>query len=227
MGRGMGLSQVLVPMELFLIQKLRQHSCRARMGPTARNRRLAFMLRLRTTNYFSPEAILSRQPYIYELHMGNTRPANEPDGAKASCLSSVFMKQADRIAMKERLEKQREEAEEEMSEHDSDDEEKEEVDHSNQDPVEDRKKLLNLIKEMESRFLEGLEEDFDYEQIDEDEELDNDWLEQRGRDEEDAYFDEADTSFVEGRKCEGSGPGAPEEWETMTFTDDKPKDEFK
>jgi hypothetical protein len=194
------------------------------MGPTSRNRRLAFLLRLRTTNYFSPEAILSRQPLLYELHMGNTRPTNEPDEAKASSLSSVFMKQAERIAMKERLEKQREEADEENSEHDSDDEKKEEVDYCNREPGEDRK-LLNLIKEMESRFLEGLE-DFDYQQIDEDEELDNVWLEQRGRDEEDAYFNE-DTSFEEGRKCEDLVQDAPEEWEIMTFTDHKPKVEFK
>lgn len=183
------------------------------------------MYRLRKESYFNADAILSRQPLLYEQHFGNTMPSEPQEENKS--LSSILMKQCERMEMKNLLEKQREKAEEAKSEHDSDDE-LEEEEQVGLDPSEDvGARLLSLIQEMEDRFLQGLD-DFDYKQIDEDEELDGDWLEIRGRDEEEAYFDQGDATTGEGNEeGEHHVNDEPEEWETMTFEAKGEVDEFK
>ena len=185
----------------------------------AKNRRLAYMYRLRKEAYFHADAIVSRHPLIYEAFMGNTRPPSYSISDEKSSLSSVFMRQSDRMAMKELLERQRAEAEEAKSEHNSDDEQHEEEEKGEANKDEDEK-LLGLIREMEERFLAGLD-DFDYQQIDLDESLDGDLLEQEGRDKEDAYFDQGEEgeeeSIVGERERDREDQDAPEEWETMMF----------
>lgn len=175
------------------------------------------MHRLRKEDYFTPESMLARQPLIFEHHMGNTRqPANE---GEPTTLSSILIAQGQRMAMKELLEKHR--AEEVKSEHDSDDEEE------GQKALSDEERLRDCTREMEDRFLEGLD-DFDYGEIDNNEGLDDDWSDLRDRDAEDEYFHEVEGGEEGGEEGEGEGEASKEaskevrlevteEWETMTF----------
>lgn len=58
------------------------------------------------------------------------------------------------------------------------------------EPLADRRRR-QLVVEMETRFLTGLDGEFvDYRRMDADETLDDVWLDQAGRDAEDRYFDE-------------------------------------
>ena len=80
---------------------------------------------------------------------------------------------------------------------------------------------------MEARFLAGLDTQFvDYADIDADTQLDDHWLEEEGRDAEDAYFDddsmggdmvmEAEDRTVADESQEGKASIAElEEWERM------------
>lgn len=104
--------------------------------------------------------------------------------------------------------------------------------------------LLNALptQEMEARFLSGQDASFvDYPGIDANEQLDDFWLQQRGRDAEDVYFGEAGASGDDeqggGRQRAGEGQGGGvqaeeahgvqamdvgddtelEEWETMAM----------
>lgn len=103
------------------------------------------------------------------------------------------------------------------------------------------------MQEMEARFLSGQDASFvDYSGIDANEQLDDFWLQQRGRDAEDAYFGEAGASGDEeptqgqrrqgagaaqggGGQAEEAGGGVPmdvgdadelEEWERMAIEGD-------
>lgn len=84
---------------------------------------------------------------------------------------------------------------------------------------------------MESRFLAGEDAAFvDYASIDTNAQLDDHWLEQRGRDAEDAYFDSEDAGCDNTQPTKAVGKQNSmqidqpqvqeglEEWERMEFT---------
>ena len=184
------------------------------MDIQAKNRRLAKMMRLQKEDYFTPEAILARCPLIFEQHMGHTQ--QPMSGEPRQSLSSILIHQGQRMEMRKLLQKHREEEDETKSEHNSDDEAEE---GPSCNKISDEQRLRNLTKEMEERFLDGLE-DFDYDSIDKDEELDDDWLDQRGRDAEDAYFDEEEdcvASRERSKEVMEEGDESLEEWEMMQF----------
>ena len=187
------------------------------MGTQVKNRRLAYMMRLQKEDYFSPESILNRSPLIFEQYMGHTQQPMSSEPRQS--LSSILMHQGKRMEMKKLLEKHRAEEDETKSEHDSD-EEAEEGSSGGNKKTSDEQRLRDLTREMEERFLDGLE-DFDYDSIDKDEQLDDDWIDQRGRDAEDSYFDEGEDGLASKERSQEvhmeEGDESLEEWETMKF----------
>ena len=62
---------------------------------------------------------------------------------------------------------------------------------SSEDKLKLREEFLNLMKQ---RFLEGLDEEFDYTKVDTNDEYDN--LDILGQDEQDKYFDEEEPEII-------------------------------
>lgn len=78
-----------------------------------------------------------------------------------------------------------------------------------------------LPQEMEARFLAGEDSEFvDYADIDADQQLDDHWIEQRGRDAEDAYFNEDGGGTARGHgRSAAEGFRGPDECPSGTMQD--------
>ena len=192
-------------------------------GICVKNRRYEALRRLeKETSYFSDDEMQERCPLLYQQYIGQYMTDEEKfekDEAKMKDevkMSSFIFQQIDRdwLKKKEMEEQEMEECMEEEEDEDSDNdseghsEDNEGHKEGNEGHHEDKKgqdvtsissehklklreEFLNLMRQ---RFLEGLDEEFDYTKVDTNDEYDN--LDILGQDEQDKYFDEEEPEII-------------------------------
>ena len=206
----------------FRVKELRRSLDSRVREKRVRNRRYACIKELtEKSEYFSEEEMRDRNPLLYEYYIGQYLTQEEKDaldGNKSDMsLSAMILGKMNIDRRRELLTKQREREAEQLEETDSSSEE-EDVSKGSEDrapgvkppEVDAREKFMmrqEFLRAMQLSFLSGEDKDFDYGKVDANERYDS--LELRGRDEEDAYFDEEEPSWCQDDGM-GSGPGGME-----------------
>jgi len=208
----------------FRLERLRRTLSQSSKSRSKRvkNRRYECLRKLmEETSYFSEEEMRQRNPLLYDFYIGQyqSKEEKERDERKNAdmSLSSMILNQMDQNKTAELLRWQRRN---EMAQLSSDVTaldagpgiSKPKVKtlkamELNSDPiVAEREKLMlrrEFLSAMQTHFLEGKDEGFDYSKVDMDESYDS--IDMREKDEQDSYFDEEEPSWWEGGvECEGS-----------------------
>ncbi|UXI16901.1 Glucosylceramidase [Sarcoptes scabiei] len=162
-----------------------------------RNRRYQAMKQLlEDGDYFSPVEMQSRNPYLFEEMIGKYLDENE----RKDLEHSSYSKQYDRISFSSYLMEKNRQSQmklirliESSKYHSSS--ESEDDENVNEDITKEEKELLKqeFLELMIQNFLNKGDKDFDYSQIDSNDNYDVDCLEFQ-RDQEDKYFDEEDST---------------------------------
>lgn len=173
------------------------------LSATAKNRRLAQLNRLvEEGKYFSEEAMRSRAPLLHQQYIGQRPPAAAPS---APTLSGTLLRQHDEQEHQTKLQQQQEqeamvEEEEETSsgeadeneevQHFKDDEDAESLSANKYTTLTDPQNTADFLALMHQRFLTGADhEHVDYNTIDKNATLDDDWAAQAEGDAQEKYFD--------------------------------------
>ncbi|XP_067930288.1 coiled-coil domain-containing protein 97-like isoform X2 [Watersipora subatra] len=166
-----------------------------------KNRRFTAMKEMMTKgDYFEDEQMKQRDPLYYEQMVGKYLTDEEIQAQSDGLLrqhtgfSTILLEHMDSKDAEEKYLRQVSREEEQLEES----EEEEETEAEEEDPMsaEDRTALREeFLHTMQERFLSGLDKDFDYESIDNDERYDD--TIQEGRDAEERYFDASDESVTE------------------------------
>ncbi|KAI7906300.1 coiled-coil domain-containing protein-domain-containing protein [Cokeromyces recurvatus] len=185
---------------------------RSALQQVIQNRRYEFLKRtLRHSDYFSDEAIQLREPILYNHYVGKYIPSREKRKPFANDVTLVdrILSNMDRNYVDEQVRQQKikdEEQFQEEEESDDDEEEEsmkdekgkekdinmineeEESDEEEKDNEFRERKRQELIRLLEEQFLAGKDNDFNYSEVDYNEDYDN--LQQQEQDIHDKYFDE-------------------------------------
>ncbi|CAO3614454.1 unnamed protein product [Cunninghamella blakesleeana] len=167
-----------------------------------RNRRYHYLIHhLRPEEYFSDDSIQLRYPILHQEYIGQYIPKEEkyaPFNDDMTLVDRVYHGMDNRYVQEEYKRYKRSE-EETFEEEEDDDEEEEEEEESNDDEKFDNmddegliiareQKRNELIRLLEERWLDGLDDTFDYSTVDNNELYDD--LIQLNQDLQDQYFDE-------------------------------------
>ena len=200
----------------FRVERLRKNLSQSSKSRSKRvkNRRYECLRKLmKETSYFSEEEMRQRNPLLYDFYIGQylSKEEKERDERKNAdmSLSSMILNQMDQNKTAEVLHSQRRSEIAQLLSHDisldsSSGASKSKVKtlkamELNSDPVvAEREKLMlrqEFLSSMQTHFLEGKDEGFDYSKVDMDENYDS--IDMRERDEQDSYFDEEEPSWWE------------------------------
>ena len=171
------------------------------LSATAKNRRLAQLNRLvEEGKYFSEEAMRSRAPLLHQQYIGQCPPAA---ASSAPTLSGTLLRQHDEQEHQTKLQQQQEqEAMVEEEEETSSEEADEDAQHFKDDndselppankytTLADPQNTEDFLALMHQRFLTGADHEYvDYNTIDKNATLDDDWAAQAEGDAQEKYFD--------------------------------------
>ena len=177
-----------------------------------RNRRFGCLQELMdNSSYFSQEEMRDRNPLLFEQYIGQYLTEEERDQLDSNRsemkLSSIILKNLDIDRRRQLLHSQQKSEMEFVEESDSDESTEEENTDSktpglklSTDPsmATEEKHMMRkeFLRVMQLNFLSGNDKDFDYTSVDSNERYD--LLEERQRDDEDAYFDSEEPDWCEG-----------------------------
>ncbi|CAH2314249.1 coiled-coil domain-containing 97 [Pelobates cultripes] len=188
----------------FYCKEVRKASLKKLDHTRIRNKRYAALQKLITAGeYFSDEQMRERDPLMYEHYIGQYQSEeeimsqNRKDMSQATCLSDVLLDSCQEEALQRRLEAQRQLEDDCMEEEEDEDEEDEkeesELQSDGEQAMDSEERALmreEFISRMHQRFLDGMDRDFDYSEVDENPDFDN--LDIVTHDEEERYFDDND-----------------------------------
>lgn len=211
------------------LQQTLQRTSKA-LSKTVRNRRYVRLEQLMgESDYFSDEETRQRDPLLFEYYIGQFLSEEEKlkigENKSEMKLSTMILKNMEVDQRTRLFKEQRSKEEDQMEEFDSSSSSS-----SGEDDVTDtterghlpfppmklsstpetavREKLMlrrEFLSAMQTHFLEGKDKEFDYSEVDHNEQYDS--LEMRGRDSEDNYFDMEEPSWCEVEACSDSSGG--------------------
>ncbi|KAI8081789.1 coiled-coil domain-containing protein-domain-containing protein [Halteromyces radiatus] len=159
---------------------------------TRHNRRYHYLVHhLRPSGYFSEHAIQLRAPSLYEEYIGQYIPDEEryaPFEDDMTLVDRVYHSM-DRRYVQDQWERKKRSEEEQYEEQDDDDEPTPLTEHPTNRLEEARQQQKEeLIRLLEEQWMDGLDDQFDYTVVDNDDTYDD--LGQQNQDLQDRYFDE-------------------------------------
>lgn len=201
----------------FRVKELQQNLERTSRAQSkmVKNRRYTRLEQLMSeSDYFLEEEMQRREPLLFEYYIGQFLSEEEKlrigEDRSEMKLSSMILKNMEIDKRMRLLKEQRSREEDQLEESDcsSDEDVADTAESRNlafapmnlslKPETADREKLMlrrEFLSAMQTRFLEGKDEDFDYSTVDHNEQYDS--LEMRGRDSEDNYFDTEEPSCCE------------------------------
>lgn len=170
-----------------------------------KNRRYNALMHMMSVGdeYFSEEAMKSRDPLLYEEMIGQyltkeerTLKAADIMGEDEFALSNFLMKHVEQIQENNLYYNLKDREEETFEEMDSDTDEEIESENDNPTITKDEKNgfRVEFLQIMQERFLDGKDSDYDYSSIDNNDTYDD--LDEEGKDEEEKYFDDEEPEYI-------------------------------